>query len=237
MEAVTLLGLMGLGYAVSKLKRPGAKEGFEWNGVPRGTEISSQKGQLQDTAVARGPPQSALALSPTGGSARGRAPELDQMYKTPDGNLYASEPNPGPYGDAFGYSTKSPGLAPKGRAPAPVPLEDSTPQVQLNPAGIESNPNYVGGDYIVSPLTGEKIPSGEFRHNNMVPFFGGRVKQNMRATANTDRLDSFTGSGVNQIKKQEVENMFKDSQAPFGNPFGLESSTCLLYTSPSPRDS
>ena len=233
MEAVTLLGLMGLGYAVSKLKRPGSKEGFEWNGVPhspRGTEISSQRGQIQDTAVARGPPQSALALSPTGASARGRAPELDQMYRTPDGNLYASEPNPGPYGDAFGYSTKSPGLVPKGRAPAPVPIEDSTPQVQLNPAGIEADPNYAGGDYVVSPLTGEKIPSGEYRHNNMVPFFGGRVKQNMRATANTDRLDSFTGSGVNQIKKQEVENMFKDAQAPFGNPFGLESSTDFMQS-------
>jgi hypothetical protein len=150
------------------------------------------------------------------------------MYRTPDGNLYASEPNPGPYGMPIAYATKSPGVMPK--APEPVPIEDSTAQVQMNPAGIESDPNYVGGDYIVSSLTGERISSGEFRHNNMVPFFGGRVKQNMRASANSDRLDSYTGSGINQIKKQEVENMFKDAQAPFGNPFGLEATTDFMQS-------
>ena len=220
MEAVTLLGLIGLGYAVSKLKKPvQANEGFETSAV---------KGQQQDMAVPRGPPKGALAASPKGASARGPAQELDMMYKTPDGNLYASEPNPGPYGMPVAYATKSPGRAP--RAPAPVPIEDATPQVQLNPAGIESDPNYLAEGYTVSPLSGQKIPSTEFRHNNMVPFFGGRVKQNMRATANTDRLDSYTGSGVNQIKKQEVENMFKDAQAPYGNPYGLESATDFVQS-------
>lgn len=220
MEAVTLLSLIGLGYAVSKLKKPtGLKEGFETSAV---------KGQQQDTSVPRGPPKGALATSPKGASARGPAQELDMMYRTPDGNLYASEPNPGPYGMPVGYATKSPGKAP--RAPAPVPIEDATPQVQLNPAGIEADPTYLTDGYTVSPLSGEKIPSTEFRHNNMVPFFGGRVKQNMRATANTDRLDSYTGSGVNQIKKQEVENMFKDAQAPYGNPYGLEAATDFVQS-------
>ena len=219
MEAVTLMGLIGLGYAVSKLKKPttgpvATNEGFE----------------VVSSAAARGPPTAALARRPTGASVRGTPPELDMMYRTPDGNLYASEPNPGPYGTPLGYATKSPGVMP--RSPEPVPIEDATPQVQMHPAGIESDPNYgpAGSEYVISPLTGEKIPSGEFRHNNMVPFFGGRVKQNMRASANSDRLDSYTGSGVNQIKKQEVENMFKDAQAPFGNPFGLESATDFMQS-------
>jgi hypothetical protein len=180
MEAVTLLSLIGLGYAVSKLKKPiGTKEGFETSAI---------KGQQQDTSVPRGPLKAPLATSPKGASARGPAQGLDMMYRTPDGNLYTSEPNPGPYGMPVGYATKLPGKAP--RAPAPVPIEDATPQVQLNPAGIEADPTYLTDGYTVSPLSGEKIPSTEFRHNNMVPFFGGRVKQNMRATANTDRLDS-----------------------------------------------
>ena len=219
MEAVTLLGLLGLGYAVSKLKPLTKKEGFE---------SSAMKGQPQDMAVPRGPMKSALGQQPKGASARGPAQELDMMYRTPDGNMYASEPNPGPYGMPIGYATKSPGVAP--RAPAPVPIEDSTPQVQMNAAGFESDPNYMVDDYTVSALSGSKIPSNEFRHNNMVPFFGGRVKQNVRASANTDRLDSYTGSGVNQIKKQEVENMFKDAQAPFGNPYGLESAADFVQS-------
>lgn len=213
-----LLGLMGLGYAVSKLKPNTTKEGFS----------SATNGQVQDMAVPRGPANSALATSPKGASARGAPAELDMMYKGPHGSLYASEPNPGPYGMPVGYATKAPTLAP--RAPAPSPLEDSTAQVQLNPAGIEADPVYTGQGYIVSPLSGEKVASSEFRHNNMVPFFGGRVKQNVRASANTDRLDSFTGSGINQIKKQEVENMFKDGQAPYGNPFGLESATDFVQS-------
>lgn len=215
MEAITLLGLMGLGYAVSKLKKPTAREGFDGEGQP------------QDTAVPRGPPRAPLATSAKGGSAKGPSQELDMMYRTPNGDLYPSEPNPGPYGTQLDYATKWP----KGKKdPTQVPLEDSTPQVQLNPAGIQADPNYLGDSYTTSSLSGQKIASGEFRHNNMVPFFGGRVKQNMRATANTDRLDSYTGSGVNQIKKQEVENMFKDAQAPYGNPFGLEGATDFVQS-------
>lgn len=66
----------------------------------------------------------------------------------------------------------------------------------------------------MSSLSGERIPSTEFRHNNMVPFYGGSVKQNVRAAANVSMLDSFTGSGDTQIKKREVEQMFDTSRAP-----------------------
>jgi len=105
-------------------------------------------------------------------------------------------------------------------------LEDSTAQVKMNAAGFEANPNYMAGD-VMSSLSGQSIQSSEFTHNNMVPFFGGRVKQNMKAAANNSILDSFTGAGYTQIAKQEVETMF-DYQRPFGNPFGLESSTDFI---------
>jgi hypothetical protein len=85
-------------------------------------------------------------------------------------------------------------------------------------------------DYVVSPLSGQKIPSNEFKHNNMQPFFGGRVKQNMAPQTNSSILDTFTGSGVDQIRKKEVETMFNTAQTPFGNPFGLENSTAFMQS-------
>ena len=32
--------------------------------------------------------------------------------------------------------------------------------------------------FMVSPLTGQRIPVEQFNHNNMVPFFGSNIKQN-----------------------------------------------------------
>jgi hypothetical protein len=179
------------------------------------------------TVALKSPPTSALALTPQGASAVAPAPELDMMYQTPNGHTYPSEPSPGPYGMPVGYATQQPPLAPKQiDGPAPMTLEDSTAQVRMNPAGIEANPNYMAGD-VVSSLSGQAIQSDQFTHNNMVPFFGGRVKQNMKASANNSLLDSYTGAGYTQIAKKEVEAMF-DYQRPFGNPFGLESSTDFI---------
>jgi hypothetical protein len=53
----------------------------------------------------------------------------------------------------------------------------------------------------------------------------------MKATANNSVLDTYTGAGYTQIAKKEVETMF-DYQRPFGNPFGLESSTDFILPAP-----
>ncbi|NBO61544.1 MAG: hypothetical protein EBU82_11340 [Flavobacteriia bacterium] len=100
----------------------------------------------------------------------------------------------------------------------------------MNPAGFESDPNYVDGDFITSPLSGEKIKSSDFTHNNMTPFFGGRVRQNVAANTNTGILDSYTGSGTTQIAKKEVETMFDTAQTPYGNPFGMEDNTDFVQS-------
>jgi hypothetical protein len=98
----------------------------------------------------------------------------------------------------------------------------------MNPAGLEANPTYLEGD-TVSSLSGNRINASEFTHNNMVPFYGGSVKQNVRAAANNSLLDTYTGAGYTQITKKEVETMF-DYQRPFGNPFGMESSTDFVQS-------
>jgi hypothetical protein len=237
MEAVALAGLLGAGWVVSRLAgkptKKGAKEGFQAQGQnpkPKDGEFPMTFKPGSQTVALKSPPTSALALTPQGASAVAPAPELDMMYTTPNGRTYPSEPSPGPYGMPVGYATQQPPLAPPNPSfnpgPAPSTLEDNTAQVQMNPEGFEANPNYLEGD-VMSSLSGNTIRSNEFTHNNMVPFFGGRVKQNMRASANNSILDTYTGAGYTQIAKKEVETMF-DYQRPFGNPFGLESSTDFI---------
>lgn len=234
MEAAALAGLVGIGYVISRLAgvkgKPKASEGFQGqNPNPKAGEFPTTMKPGSQTVALKSPPYSALAQTPQGASAVAPAPELDMMYQTPNGRTYPSEPSPGPYGMPVGYNTQQPPLAPPVPSPQPGPaqstLEDSTAQVQFNPAGIEGNPTYVDGS--VKSISGQTINASDFTHNNMVPFFGGRVKQNMRAAANNSVLDTFTGAGYTQIAKKEVETMF-DYQRPFGNPFGLESSTDFI---------
>jgi hypothetical protein len=100
----------------------------------------------------------------------------------------------------------------------------------MNAGGVEDNPVYVDGKFVVSPLSGNKIATNDFTHNNMVPFFGGQVRQNVDAAANTSRLDSFTGAGTTTIAKKEVETMFNTPQTPYGNPFGMEDNTDFVQS-------
>lgn len=232
MEAAALAGLMGIGYVVSRLAGPKPtvkKEGFQTNSQASAAMTFKPGSQ---TVALKSPPTSALALTPQGANAVAPAPELDMMYQLPNGQTYPSEPSPGPYGMPVGFATQQPPLAPPNPSrstpgPKPSPAEDFTAQVQMNPPGVEANPNYLDGNMM--SISGNRINSSEFTHNNMVPFFGGRVKQNMRAAANNSLLDTYTGAGYTQIAKKEVETMF-DYQRPFGNPFGLESSTDFVQS-------
>jgi len=151
------------------------------------------------------------------------AEELETKYTGPFGEMYPSEPVPGPQGDAIAYGRIVPPVAPRLQA-----VQSSTAQVRLNPGNVEENPKYLTEDSILSSLSGNQISADNFTHNNMVPFFGSRIRQNVDSQTNTGILDSYTGAGATQIKKQEVETMFATSQTPYGNPFGLENSTEFL---------
>jgi len=239
MEIAALSGLLGLGYLISKAGSRGTKEGF--NGKKSSSTIPPADREYPLLTIpqsrqregfmpaARGPNSDPLTIAPKGASAVGFGPELDMMYKMPNGHTYPSEPSTGPYGNAFGYASNKPPVAPPGitpgSTPAPSPIESNIPMMEYRSDNTEADPTYVNSKYVVSPLSGQKIPSGEFKHNNMQPFFGGRIKQNIAPQANTSILDSYNGNGSNQIKKREVENMFETSRAPYGNPFGMEDNT------------
>ena len=70
-------------------------------------------------------------------------------------------------------------------------------------------------------LTGNPVDRESFFHNNMVPFFGGTIKQNMEENTNQTLLESFTGNDPNYQQKVEVkrEDMFKPV-ANLTNPYG-----------------
>ena len=245
MEIVTLTGLLGLGYIISKISKPGDGQG-QGQGQEQRQEQRQQLGLQQKSShtlppadreypllregfmpAARGPNSDPLTLAPKGASAVGFGPQLDMMYQMPNGQTYPSEPSTGPYGTAYGYASNKPPYAPgqlSGK-PAPSPIDSNVPMTEFRSDNTESNPNYVDSKYVVSPLSGQKIPSNEFKHNNMQPFFGGRIKQNMSAQANVSRLDAYNGNGSTQMKKREVENMFETARAPYGNPYGMEDNT------------
>lgn len=204
MEAAAVFALAGLGYMVTRLsgKGEGGAEGFQAAGA---TPFIPVQGQ-----------------APTG-----PATELDFRYKNLMSEpLPPGEPNPGVQGTLLNYSPPPLRTVPMNPAaqPRPEPIDSATADVAMNPAGLEAQPNYVDGDYVVSALTGQRMASSEFRHNNMTPFFGGSVKQNVAPGANSAILDSFSGAGITQIAKKEVETMFNTGSTPYGNPFGLEES-------------
>ncbi len=209
MEVVALASLVGLGYIITKLSGGSGQqeEGFQ-------------------SAVPMGPPTDPLTKAQKGGPVVGAPEELDQMYKNTYGDMYPAQPNPGADGSLLSY--KYPPV--KVISPTPGPVEAATSQVMMNLGGVEGSPTYVDGTTVVSQLSGQAIESSDFTHNNMVPFFGSRVRQNMKDTQNTGILDNFTGAGSTQIKKREVETMFDTARAPYGNPYGMEDNTDFVQS-------
>lgn len=70
-------------------------------------------------------------------------------------------------------------------------------------SGLYTELENLGGQE-VSLLTGQEIDK---RHNNMVPFFGGTVKQNTEGFKNSSRLELYTGAKESYIKKHEIESL------------------------------
>jgi len=82
---------------------------------------------------------------------------------------------------------------------------------------IQNNNNNNNG----SPIKQRTLTNEEFTHNNMVPFFGGSIKQNTNIEQNTNTLELFTGGPGLKPPKHEVENMFKPEKN-VGNVFGTQ---------------
>ena len=69
----------------------------------------------------------------------------------------------------------------------------------------KEQPEY-GGFSGVS-LTGDPIDPNSFTHNNMTPFFGSAVKQNLDEFATKGIFENFTGTRDTYKNKQETFNI------------------------------
>ena len=237
MEVAALAGLLGLGYAVSKSSQKRSQVQGDYQAYePFANQALSKEPRGSEPFA-----NQALSKEPRGS-------ELDMMYQNADGQTRPADSDRFPRGNAFDYGQRVP--VPRPTAPSQQPIDSNVPMVEYRSDGVEATPTYpqrangqrvngqrvngqhVNGqgatdqdaDFMISPLSGERIRVANFTHNNMQPFYGGRIKQNMAPQANTSRLDMYNGSGSTQVRKTEVENMFQ-VRTPFGNPNGMEEHT------------
>lgn len=91
--------------------------------------------------------------------------------------------------------------------------------VKNNKSGVnlDNNVIYSNNSEFMSPLTGKPMV---MKHNNMVPHFGSRVRQNLKSDASTQQIERFTGlSDVNYNNKQTVGAFFSPiMQDVYGTP-------------------
>ncbi len=83
----------------------------------------------------------------------------------------------------------------------------------FNPEGMGPSPEAGKPGSIYYNLTGQKVDSSYFQHNNMVPFFGSSVRS-LIVDGNTNEglLDNMTGAGSQQFSKTEQPPLFSPSE-------------------------
>lgn len=84
------------------------------------------------------------------------------------------------------------------------------------------NPSYQSNKTPFYSLTGEKVDSNYFKHDNMVPYFGGQIRTRpLDANSNESILDNYQGQGSQTITKSEQSPLFspgENYQYAFGAP-------------------
>lgn len=203
MESLAFLGLLGLGYLASpKDEKAKTEEAFQ---------TRNNDALILTTPI----PAKDVGKSLTGA--------VDKMFQLPStGSLLPANPRPSDItGGAFQAGNKLP--APS--VPEPLSAGGGATLLEMRPDGIEAATDREG---FVSPLTGIAYQKGEFKHNNMVPFFRGQLKQNLYEGANRQTLDYQTGSDSLGFAKREQTPFFEPTKQPMGNPFGLESATNFI---------
>ena len=75
-------------------------------------------------------------------------------------------------------------------------------------------------DQRVKSLSGDYVNVEQFTHNNMVPFFGGNIKQNLNEHASKSILENYTGVSELFQNKKEQACMY-DKSKDFGNVNGM----------------
>lgn len=207
METLAFLGLLGAGYIAnnkfgsSSAATAASTEGFEADKTPPGAPTQPGRPRVPN-------------LGTTGG--------YDLQFQLPSGGMLPSEPNPSKL-QATPLHFPVP--------PTSLPNHSSRTggnAVQMRTDRWEETPQQREG--FVSQLSGVAFNDGEFRHNNMVPFFRGQLKQNTMDTANHSILNDYTGAGKDMFAKREQAPLFEPTREPMGNIYGMEATTEFMGT-------
>ena len=213
MEALALGVVTGLGYYFTKdgIKRHPEKADFKklqsWD-KPNGKNVYQENRALQIR--------------------KDEQKRADALYEKSKDSLNTNVMIPGPPLPIFNKTDYS-------EAKLPIEFQDSPYNVQKSDKTHDQVPPFptnaikpdTGGWQGIpltfaqgSSLTGEPINPNEFKHNNMVPFFGSKVKQNVDQYANESLLETFSGNPKNYQQKKEIKPMFTPQQN-VGNPYGM----------------
>ena len=90
-----------------------------------------------------------------------------------------------------------------------------------NISAINTNLNYSETATQINGMDGNPIKNDEFKHNNMVPYFGSKVTGPSVYKSNQSILDNLNGNGSQVNKRFEQAPLFKPSeniQNVFGSP-------------------
>ena len=214
MELAAIAALVGVGWMLTKhRKEPTEVEGFD--AVMDESETTFPNGGQPPPIYQneRTPPGVATVPGQPRQPSNVPGSQYDQFYQLPSGGSLPANPvtQPDLYPPNVAFSTSG-----------PQPKLYNVATVRMNTTGDEKPPTYNGGQAFVSPLTGIAMDATDFTHNNMVPFFRGSVKQNVRGDANSAALDNMVGAGRTQIEKREQAPLFDPVREPTGNITGME---------------
>jgi hypothetical protein len=61
-------------------------------------------------------------------------------------------------------------------------------------------------------LNGEQVETDYFKHSNMMPFFGGKIRSTVNEKANESIMDNYLGAGSQHITKSEQSPLFSPNE-------------------------
>jgi hypothetical protein len=80
-------------------------------------------------------------------------------------------------------------------------------------------------DQKIKSMSGNYIDASDFKHNNMIPYFGAKIRTNLDEGLNESLLETYTGVPTSNYKKKcEVQSFF-DPTKDLGNVNGMGNNT------------
>ena len=198
------------------------KDGLERNKYNKDIDINKYKSKTTGKNI--------YNSSETVNIRKGEQKEMDNLYEKAKNTVNTNVLIPGPPSAILNNDYTDTKLPIEFNENPPSNLNITNPENdnKINDISFKSTSNVYGGGWEgisknpaeISKLTGTVIEN--FDHNNMTPFFGGSIKQNLDEHATSTICDVFTGNDKNYKEKVEIAPMFKPT-TNVSNVYGSQS--------------